>query len=138
MQAARAGNFTGDIAAAISAYVNANCPQFSIVDDFCGHGCGLKLHEDPLVPNKDMDPATGTRLVNGMTLCIEPILTTQPTSDYFIDPHDQWSVRVQPGYKTCHWECMLVIQDAGPEILTVHDLPRWLLDYESELNNSNN
>lgn len=135
VQAARANNFTGDIATAISQYVATNCPRFSILDDFCGHGCGLQLHEDPIVPNKDANPGTGVRLVNGMTICIEPILTTQPTGDYFIDPHDQWGVRVQPGHKTCHWECMVVIQDVTPEILTVHELPQWLLDYDREMKN---
>ncbi|MDQ0513613.1 methionyl aminopeptidase [Mycoplasmoides fastidiosum] len=121
ISAAKAGNYTGDITTAISQYVAENCPQYQILNDFCGHGCGIHLHEDPSVLNKGLRPKTGTQLVSGMVLCIEPILTDQADGSYTIDQKDKWSVRVKPRAKVCHWEHMVLILDNQTEVLTAFD-----------------
>ena len=43
------GNRLGDIGHAIQQYVEKN--GFSVVRDYAGHGVGLSMHEDPMVPN---------------------------------------------------------------------------------------
>ncbi|WP_391592159.1 Type I methionyl aminopeptidase [[Mycoplasma] cavipharyngis] len=116
--AAKAGNYTGDITAAISNYVATNCPEYHILDDFCGHGCGLKLHEDPFILNKGMTANTGVKLVPGMIICIEPILTDQKDGSYIIDPNDHWSVKVTNNHKVCHFEHMILILENETIILT--------------------
>lgn len=61
----------GDISHAIQEHVeNAG---FSVVKEFVGHGVGAHLHEDPEVPNYGR-AGRGTRLYEGMTLAIEPMV----------------------------------------------------------------
>lgn len=43
------GNRLGDIGHAIQQYVEKN--GFSVVKDYAGHGVGLSMHEEPMVPN---------------------------------------------------------------------------------------
>lgn len=114
------GNYVGDIAYAIESYVRHNCPQYQILQDFAGHGCGLYLHESPSIPNYGMKPKTGAKLLPGMVVCIEPILTTAQHGAYFIDPTDQWSVCVKEGGQTCHWEHMVLILENESIVLTAN------------------
>lgn len=115
------GNRVGDITHAIESYVQTNCPQYAIVEDFSGHGCGNFLHEGPHVPNYGMAPGQGVRLVSGMVICIEPILTNQPNGKYQIDPTDQWSVKVKQNYKTAHFEHMILILEPHSVVLTARN-----------------
>src|SRR4030043_1899770 len=71
--AAREGARLGDVAAAIQNYVETR--GFSVVREYSGHGVGRDLHEDPLVPNFG-PPDEGPVLRKGMTLAIEPMVTT--------------------------------------------------------------
>lgn len=66
------GNRIGDIGSAVQQYVEAR--NYSVVREFVGHGVGAKLHEDPSVPNYGT-PARGVRLLPGMTIAIEPMVT---------------------------------------------------------------
>ncbi|MEG0911899.1 MAG: type I methionyl aminopeptidase, partial [Ruthenibacterium sp.] len=69
--AAIPGNRVGDIGAAVQQYVESN--GFSVVRTFVGHGVGRDMHEDPEVPNFGT-AGRGPRLVNGMTIAIEPMV----------------------------------------------------------------
>lgn len=121
LKVALSGNYVGDIAHAIETYVRTNCPQYKILQDFAGHGCGLFLHESPSVPNYGMRPKSGAKLVPGMVICIEPILTTAEHGAYYIDPTDKWSVCVNKGGQTCHWEHMVLILENESIVLTAND-----------------
>lgn len=57
---------------AVQQYVEAR--NYSVVREFVGHGVGAKLHEDPSVPNYGT-PGRGVRLLPGMTIAIEPMVT---------------------------------------------------------------
>ncbi|MEG2670242.1 MAG: type I methionyl aminopeptidase, partial [Oscillospiraceae bacterium] len=46
---AREGYRISDISAAVQKYVEAN--GYSVLRNYCGHGVGASLHEDPEVPN---------------------------------------------------------------------------------------
>jgi methionyl aminopeptidase len=49
LEAAKAGNYVGDIGHAIEEFI---VPYgYGIVEDFTGHGVGASLHEDPQIPN---------------------------------------------------------------------------------------
>jgi methionyl aminopeptidase len=75
------GNYLGDISVAIEQTAKAH--GYTVIKDFGGHGCGNKLHEDPIILNYG-EPHTGMQLVKNMTLCIEPMLMTG-SDQYKID-----------------------------------------------------
>ncbi|MCH9772381.1 MAG: type I methionyl aminopeptidase, partial [Cyanobacteria bacterium] len=68
----RAGNTLLDIAGAVEDHVKAN--QFSVVEDYTGHGVGRNLHEEPSVFNFRTNDLPNVKLRPGMTLAVEPIL----------------------------------------------------------------
>ncbi len=107
------GNHVGDISNAVQTYVESN--GFAILRNFGGHGCGIKLHEDPMILNYGK-PGTGAKLVPGMVICIEPMVLIG-SNEYFIDK-DGWSVKSVNRKNTSHWEHMVWIKEDGYEILT--------------------
>jgi methionyl aminopeptidase len=56
---------------------------YVVIKDFSGHGCGIKLHEEPMVFNYGKR-GTGEVLKPGMVICIEPMLLTG-SDQYTID-----------------------------------------------------
>ena len=66
------GNRIGDISNAIETYAKKH--HLGVVEELCGHGIGVNMHEDPDVPNFG-NPHTGPLLKEGMVICIEPMLT---------------------------------------------------------------
>jgi methionyl aminopeptidase len=75
------GNHTGDISNKIEeiAYKNG----YEVITDYGGHGCGNKIHEDPIILCYG-DKNTGTKLKPGMVICVEPMLMTG-SNKYFVD-----------------------------------------------------
>ncbi|WP_412032237.1 type I methionyl aminopeptidase [Malacoplasma muris] len=107
-------NYIGDISFAIQSYVEKN--GYHVIHDFGGHGCGRKLHEDPMILNYGK-PKTGAMLRPGMVICIEPMILTDDKK-YYIDKKDKWSVISENHKLTCHWEHMILITKDGNKILT--------------------
>lgn len=116
---ARAGRRVGDISHAIGAYAKAR--GYRVVKRFVGHGIGRAMHEDPQVPNEG-DPGRGARLKPGMVLAIEPMVWKSSGEDdeegeeWVAD--DGWTVLTPNGWPAAHVEEMVLITEAGPEILT--------------------
>lgn len=106
-------NKVGDISSSIQQYVESN--GFKVIKNFGGHGCGIKLHEDPIILNYGKEN-TGPTLLPNMVLCIEPMILTD-SDQYFIDK-DNWSVKASNHLLTCHWEHMVLVTETGYEILT--------------------
>ena len=103
----------GDISHAIQEHVeNAG---FSVVKDFVGHGVGAHLHEDPEVPNYGR-AGRGTRLYEGMTLAIEPMVNFGTAEVSVLD--NDWTVVTDDGMLSAHYENSILITENGPEILT--------------------
>ena len=112
--AARAGNRLGDVGHAIQAVAEA--AGFGVVRDFCGHGVGRKLHEDPQIPNFGT-PGKGAVLKPGMTLAIEPMIN-QGTFQVDVMPN-RWTVKTRDRKRSAHFEHTVLVREAGPaEILT--------------------
>lgn len=107
-------NYVGDISYAIEEYVTNN--GYKVINDFGGHGCGKQLHEDPMILNYGK-PKTGSKLLPGMVICIEPMILTDK-NEYYIDKKDKWSVISKNHKLTCHWEHMILITKDGNKILT--------------------
>ena len=110
----RAGTPLYDIGAAVQAYAEAN--GFSVVREYCGHGIGREMHEDPSVPNFGRR-GTGIRLKAGMVLCIEPmILAGRREVDVLADG---WTAVTRDKKPAAHYENTVVIREDGIEILTI-------------------
>ena len=108
-----AGNRVGDIGHAVQSYVEEN--GFSVVRSFVGHGVGKELHEDPEVPNYG-HAGHGVRLVNGMTIAIEPMVNQKHHTVKTLS--DGWTVKTCDGGLSAHFEHTVAITPKGPEILT--------------------
>ncbi|WP_321331187.1 type I methionyl aminopeptidase [uncultured Bacteroides sp.] len=104
----------GDVGAAIQEHAEKN--GYSVVQEFCGHGVGLKFHEDP-----DVEPigkrGTGMMIVPGMTFTVEPMIN-MGRREIFIDEADGWTVCTDDGLPSAQWESMILITESGNEVLT--------------------
>ncbi|QXE26891.1 methionyl aminopeptidase [Chlamydia buteonis] len=89
---------------------------FSVVDQFVGHGVGIKFHENPYVPhyrNRSAIP-----LAPGMIFTIEPMINVGK-KEGVIDPKNHWEARTCDNQPSAQWEHTLLITETGYEILTL-------------------
>ncbi|MBE7047178.1 MAG: type I methionyl aminopeptidase [Ruminococcaceae bacterium] len=114
MKYARFGERLFSISATIQDYVESN--GFSIVRNYCGHGVGKNLHEDPEVPNYGVF-GKGNRLMKNMTLAIEPMVNMGKPQTKTLS--DGWTVVTADGKYAAHYENTIVITDGEPLILTM-------------------
>ena len=106
-----AGNHVGDIGHAISGVVRGG--GYSICKEFSGHGVGKKLWEEPSIFNYG-NPGTGPKLVAGMTIAIEPIVSSgKPKCKTLAD---KWTVVTVDGSDACQWEHCGVVGEGGFEV----------------------
>lgn len=109
----RPGRRIGDLGAAIQSLADAG--GFGLVSAFVGHGIGRAMHEDPQVPNRGV-AGTGRRLKPGMTIAIEPMLTTGRGEVRILA--DQWTVVTRDGSLAAHAEHTVAITDDEPIVMT--------------------
>lgn len=110
---AREGLRLSDISHAIQKHVEAN--GFSIVRDYVGHGIGKVMHEELQIPNYG-PPNRGPRLVEGMTLAIEPMVNQGTWKVKVLN--DGWTVETLDDMLSSHYENTILITKGDPEILT--------------------
>ncbi|MBA3660044.1 MAG: M24 family metallopeptidase, partial [Gemmatimonadales bacterium] len=107
------GNHVGDIGHAVQQV--AEGAGFGVVKELVGHGIGARFHEEPQVPNYGV-PKRGPRLLEGMTLAIEPMITMgNPTTKTL---PDKWTVVTADGSLSAHFEHTVAITADGPRVLT--------------------
>lgn len=111
---ARPGKTTRDIGKAVEKVLNKH--GFGTPTILGGHGVGYSVHEEPYVPNYDM--GSGTKLVPGMVITVEPMLIEGGTDDVYTDLNDGYSVYTKDKSKSAHFEHTIVITENGAEILT--------------------
>lgn len=107
------GNRLYDVSYAVQEYVEAH--RFAIVREFCGHGIGQSMHEDPQVPNYGR-PGTGPTLKPGWVLAIEPMVNLGG-HEVKMEP-DGWTVKTQDGLPSSHFEHTIAVTEDGPMVLT--------------------
>ncbi len=103
----------GDIAHTIEEYCREK--GYGVVREYCGHGVGRSMHEDPEVPNYGR-AGHGARLIAGMTFCVEPMINVR--GDEVRVLRDKWTVVTKSGSLSAHFEHEIAITPDGPLILT--------------------
>jgi methionyl aminopeptidase len=110
--AVKAGDRLLQIARAVEGCALAH--GYGVVRDYCGHGVGLSLHEDPQVPNYPHGP--NPRMGNGMVFAIEPMINMGSGDVELME--DDWTVVTSDSTISAHWEHTVAIIDGKAEILT--------------------
>lgn len=113
---ARHGERLFSISATIQDYVESH--GYSIVRNYCGHGIGKDLHEDPEIPNYGSF-GHGIRLCKGMTIAVEPMVNEGGFETKCLK--DGWTVKTKDGSLAAHYENTILITDSEPELLTCQD-----------------
>lgn len=120
------GNRIKDISKAVFDVADAH--GYGVVYDYCGHGVGLDVHEDPSIPNCLTYPdgrgyGANPRIQAGMVLAIEPMINLG-TADVDIAPGSDWTVVTADGKWSCHEEHTVAVFPDHTEVLTeCLDLP---------------
>lgn len=92
--------------------------EYGIVEDYVGHGIGTSMHMDPQVPNYRVS-GRGPRIVDGTTICIEPMVTLGPQDNHVLE--DEWTVVTDDGSRAAHWEHSVAVTPRGVHVLTAPD-----------------
>ncbi|ADI00022.1 type I methionyl aminopeptidase [Salisediminibacterium selenitireducens] len=116
IRAAKAGNRTGDIGAAIQNFVEPF--GYGIVREFAGHGIGPTIHEEPNIPHYGQS-GRGIRLKEGMAITIEPMINTGGWRAKM--DSNGWTARTRDGSLSTQFEHTLIITDGEPIITTEQD-----------------
>jgi methionyl aminopeptidase len=116
MEVAKPFTFVGDIGYAIEQHCKKH--HYGVVRDLCGHGVGLKFHEEPEVPHFGKR-GTGMLLVPGMVFTIEPMVN-MGTWKVFVDADDEfgWEVISEDELPSAQWEHTLLMTENGVEVLS--------------------
>jgi methionyl aminopeptidase len=113
IEQARVGNRLFDISYAVQSHVEPL--GYTVVKNYCGHGVGREMHEEPQVPNYGR-PGTGPKIREGWVLAIEPMVNIG--TDQTKTLKDGWTVVTADGKPSAHFEHTIAITAQGPEILT--------------------
>lgn len=116
------GATLGDIGHAIQKHAEKN--HYTVVREYCGHGIGTKMHEDPQVMHYGT-PGSGIALQEGMTFTIEPMINQgraemkhQRVRTIAKDGWDWDIARTKDRKLSAQWEHTLLVTKAGVEVLT--------------------
>jgi methionyl aminopeptidase len=115
--AAHLGGRVTDISHAIERYVRGE-GRYGILEDYTGHGIGSQMHQPPNVPNYGR-PGKGPRLVEGLALAVEPMLTLGTKDTAVLG--DDWTVVTEDGSWAAHYEHTFTITSTGTWVLTALD-----------------
>jgi len=103
----------GDIGKAIEEY--ATSQGYSVVREFCGHGVGLAMHEDPYIYHYHTHTPTCV-LVPGMVITVEPMINQGKR--FLHIGKNGWTAYTNDGLLSAQWEHTLLITEDGVEIIS--------------------
>ncbi len=113
LEAIKPGATIGDIGFAIGSYIKEQ--GLYTPKEFCGHGIGKQLHEDPYVFNEGKK-GEGLQLRDGMVICIEPMILQDSSKIKVL--RDGWTVVAKSGKKSSHYEHTVLIKNGKGIVLT--------------------
>ena len=114
IRAVRPGARLGDIGHAIERHAKRH--GYSVVHDYCGHGIGREMHEDPQVLHFGK-PGTGLILREGMVFTIEPMLNRGRRN--VKTEADGWTVVTRDGSLSAQFEHTVAVTASGVSVLTL-------------------
>ncbi len=90
---------------------------YSVVEEYCGHGVGFKMHEDPYILHYD-EHQDRELIVPGMVFTIEPMINEGKKGIRF-KSGDTWSSYTVDGKLSAQWEHTIVINyDESVEVVS--------------------
>ncbi|GAA1388708.1 type I methionyl aminopeptidase [Catellatospora chokoriensis] len=107
-----------DISWAVESAVRKAPRKYGIVKGYGGHGIGTAMHQDPHIHNHGR-PGRGPKLVPGMALAIEPMITMG--SARTVELSDGWTVVTTDGSHAAHVEHSIGLFEDGVWVLTAPD-----------------
>ena len=114
INAVKPGATTGDIGHAIQQCAEKH--GFSVVRDYCGHGIGREMHEDPQILHYGQ-ANSGETLHAGMTFTIEPMINQGSYKTK--QKKDGWTVVTRDKKLSAQWEHTILVTPTGFEVLTL-------------------
>jgi methionyl aminopeptidase len=108
------GNRFGNIGYEIERYAVGK--GYGVVYQFCGHGVGLRFHEEPEVSHVG-EKNTGKRMKPGMIFTIEPMIN-EGVAEMIVDKSDGWTARTRDYKLSAQFEHTILITPTGCECLT--------------------
>ncbi|WP_343645607.1 type I methionyl aminopeptidase [Enterobacter sp.] len=114
IKAVKPGATLGDIGHAIQSYVEGN--GYSVVREYCGHGVGKEMHEEPQVLHYGK-PGEGAMLKEGMVFTIEPMVNQGDSR--IKTKKDGWTVVTRDKKLSAQWEHTIAVTADGFEVLTL-------------------
>lgn len=115
--AMKVGGDLSEIGKAVQAHAEA--AGYGVVRDLVGHGVGHSVHEAPQVPNYKASFAKNIKLVPGLVIAIEPMITIGSYDIEVLD--DEWTIVTADRSLSAHWEHTVAVTENGIEILTELD-----------------
>ena len=90
---------------------------YSTVKDFCGHGVGRQLHQEPQILHYDDAFSDRYILEPGMVFTIEPIINAGKPDVKILS--DGWTVVTKDQSLSAQYEHTLIVTDTGCDVLTL-------------------
>jgi len=116
---------TGDIGHAIQKHAEAN--HYSVVREYCGHGIGQKMHEEPQIEHYGKT-GTGIVLQEGMIFTIEPMINQGKAEVKHIEK-DGWPIAMtKDRMLSAQWEHTILVTPTGFEVLTLREEEKAIFD----------
>lgn len=112
------GRRIGDVSHAVEESIESHGRSFGIIRDYTGHGIGTAMHQPPDVPNYGR-AHRGPKIVAGMCLCVEPMVTLG--GDDVTELDDGWTVVTDDSTRAAHWENTVAVLPGGLWVLTEPD-----------------
>lgn len=114
IKAVRPGARLGDVGHAIERHARRN--GYSVVREYCGHGIGREMHEEPQVLHWGK-PRTGLVLREGMVFTIEPMINQGRAAVH--TEEDGWTVVTRDGQLSAQFEHTVAVTRNGVQVLTL-------------------
>jgi methionyl aminopeptidase len=118
MAAARLSGRVSDISRGVETSVRSH-GDYGILEDYVGHGIGTQMHLPPNVPNVVRRGDRGPKLVPGLALAVEPMVTLGGADTEVLD--DDWTVVTADGSLAAHFEHTFTLTPNGAWVLTALD-----------------
>ena len=94
----------------------ADSNNFSVVQDFCGHGVGRKFHENPSIVHYYDPYYDSLEFISGMIFTIEPMINIGKYNSKVLS--DGWTAVTRDKTLSAQYEHTIYINDDKVEILT--------------------